>query len=201
MKLVTVMKLVIDARNVSAAARISCLLLPAMFTDLAWGQAVVVNYAPLSAFGVPTLPPEALILLSVLLACSGYFALKWRGAGRFLGGALLAVAASFTLGSALVSRDAWALAYSPTLLDQAPGGSTTVSGYGVHTVHNSTGTTQRLMGLTPDVNTIVGGSSTCTVGSSLAPGGECTLNLVASCAVTMGPMQSGTPPAAKAWGC
>lgn len=195
------MKLAIDARNVSAAARISCLLLPAMFTDLAWGQAVVVSYAPLSAFGVPTLPAEALVLLSALLACSGYFVLKWRGAGRFLAWALLAVAASVTLGAALVSRDAWATAYSPVLLDQAPGGSTTVSGYGVHTLHNSTSTTQRLTGLTPDTNTVVGGSSTCAVGSALVPGGECTLDLVASCAVTMAPMQSGTPSAAKAWGC
>nr|WP_269763831.1 midcut-by-XrtH protein [Acidovorax delafieldii] len=129
------------------------------------------------------------------------FRIEVAGAGRFLGWALLAVAASVTLGSALVSRDAWATAYSPTLLDQAPGGSTTVSGYGVHTVHNSTGTTQRLMGLTPDFNTVVGGSSSCAVGSALAPGGECTLNLVASCAVTIGQMQSGTPSAAKAWGC
>jgi hypothetical protein len=155
-------------------------------TSPAWaGFPAVLTYAPAATTttSTPTLGGWMLLLLALLLAVVAYRVLRSRVNGRQMG--LFALAGSLVAGGA-ASGDLIeaAQAVIPAVYMSSATGGTANLGLGIQQVTNTSGVPQQVTALTITTNGDAfinpGGSYTpqCVVGTVVAPGGSCYVDLV-----------------------
>ncbi|HEY7871807.1 MAG TPA: midcut-by-XrtH protein [Rudaea sp.] len=157
-------------------------------TSSAWaGSPGTLTYAPAAAAATTTSTPIlgkwTLLLLAVLLAVIAYRVLKTRVSGRQFG--LFALAGSLIAGGA-ASGDLIRLAHAQSIpmypMSSATGGTVNL-GLGIQQLTNTSGVPQQVTNLTVTFNGYTyinpGGSYTpqCIVGTVVAPGGSCYVDL------------------------
>ena len=157
-------------------------------TSSAWaGFSGTLTYAPAAAAATTTSTPIlgkwTLLLLAVLLAVIAYRVLKTRVSGRQFG--LFALAGSLIAGGA-ASGDLIRLAHAQSItmypMSSATGGTVNL-GLGIQKLTNTSGVPQQVTNLTVTFNGYTyinpGGSYTpqCIVGTVVAPGGSCYVDL------------------------
>ena len=153
-------------------------------TSPAWaGFSGTLAYAPAAPTSTPTLGAWMLLLLAFLLAVVAYRVLRSRVNGRRMG--LFALAGSLIAGGAAsgdLIRVAQAVLPSYSMNNAA--GGTINLGQGIQQVTNATAVPMQITNLTV---TVPGGAFTnpggsyipqCVVGTVVAPGGSCYLDLV-----------------------
>lgn len=155
-------------------------------TSPAWaGFSGTLAYAPAATTttSTPMLGTWMLLLLALLLAVVAYRVLRSRISGRQMG--LFALAGSLVAGGA-ASGDLIRVAQAvlPSLSMTSATGGTIQLGQGIQQIINATAVPQQVTNLTVTVTggafTSPGGSYTpqCVVGTMVAPGGSCYVNLV-----------------------
>jgi hypothetical protein len=155
-------------------------------TSPAWaGFSGTLAYAPAATTttSTPMLGTWMLLLLALLLAVVAYRVLRSRISGRQMG--LFALAGSLVAGGA-ASGDLIRVAQAvlPSLSMTSATGGTIQLGQGIQQIINATAVPQQVTTLTVTVTggafTSPGGSYTpqCVVGTMVAPGGSCYVNLV-----------------------
>ncbi|MHB8679228.1 MAG: midcut-by-XrtH protein [Rudaea sp.] len=155
-------------------------------TSSAWaGFPGTLTYAPAATpTSTPMLSAWTLLLLAILLAVVAYRVLRSRVSGRQLGhwaliGSLVAGGAA----SGDLIRLAHATTSPPVVSMSSATGGTANLGLGIQQVTNTSGVPQQITALTVTVNgdTFInpGGSFTpqCLVGTVVAPGGSCYIDL------------------------